>query len=268
MPRKAPIGRPDARSHGSAECALKIFSSPFRPLNARTGREVLQYEGMSDGPAMTITLPDRRCTAPPRIVQLCTASYSGIEWVRFHCAPRSRKPTSRRTKVKAHLISVVCVCVVLAGTATASTVHVDWNGGGDHLTIQEGVTAASSGDSVLVAPGTYTGPQNRDILFGGKDVYLVSEAGAELTIIDCQHAGRAFVLAGSEPPTTTIEGFTVLNGVAPSTGETAGWGGAIYCANSAPAITRLPVRELQRHQRRCRVCRDLRHHGHRVVRVC
>ena len=172
----------------------------------------------------------------PRESCSCVRHRNPVEFVCFNCAPRSRKPTSRRTKVKAHLLSLVCVFGVLAGAAAAGTVHVDWNGGGEYLTIQEGMTAASGGDTILVAPGTYSGSQNRDIVFGGKGVYLLSEAGADLTIIDCQNAGRAFVLAGSEPPGTTIEGFTVRNGAAPTSGETAGWGGAIYCANSAPAI--------------------------------
>ncbi|MFH1689211.1 MAG: hypothetical protein ABIE42_03105 [Candidatus Eisenbacteria bacterium] len=138
--------------------------------------------------------------------------------------------------MKAHLLSLVSVFGILAGTSAAGTVHVDLNGGGEYETIQEGMTAASGGDTVLVAPGTYSGPQNRDIAFGGKNVYLLSEAGADLTIIDCQNTGRAFVLAGNESPGTTIEGFTIMNGRAPSNGETAGWGGAIYCSNSAPAI--------------------------------
>lgn len=138
--------------------------------------------------------------------------------------------------MKAHLLSLFCVFCVLTGTAVAGTVHVDVNGGGDYLTIGEGLATAGGGDTVLVAPGTYTGTLNRDIVFGGRHVYLVSEAGADQTIIDCQSAGRAFVLAGSEPFGTTIEGFTIRNGAAPTSGETAGWGGAIYCASSAPAI--------------------------------
>ena len=138
--------------------------------------------------------------------------------------------------MKALLLTVVCVFGVLAGTAAASTVRVDWDGGGDFATLQEGMSAANAGDTVLVAAGTYSGPLNRDIVFGGKSVYLMSEEGAETTIIDCQNAGRAFVLAGSEGPGTTIEGLTVRNGLAPSTGETAGWGGAMYISNSAPSI--------------------------------
>lgn len=150
--------------------------------------------------------------------------------------PRSRKPASRRIKVKAHLLVFVCVFGMLAMTAAASTVYVDWSGGGDYSTIQEGIAAASRDDTVLVAAGTYSGPLNRDITFGGKDVYLVSEAGAAFTIIDCENAARGFTFTQSETPSAVVEGFTVMNGVPPSSGDTAGWGGALYCAASAPVI--------------------------------
>ncbi len=138
--------------------------------------------------------------------------------------------------MKVHLLTVVCIFGLLTGTATASTIYVDWNGGGDHTTIQEGITAASRGDTVLVAAGTYSGPLNRDITFAGKDVYLVSEAGADFTIIDCGNAARGFVFTGGETPDAVVEGFTVMNGYAPLNDEGLRWGGALYCAGSAPVI--------------------------------
>ncbi len=124
----------------------------------------------------------------------------------------------------------------VAATASAGTVRVDGAGGGDYVTIMEGIEAAAQGDTVLVAAGTYSGPGNRDISFGGKDVYLLSESGPELTIIDCEHEARGFVILGGQTQGTVIEGFTVTNGAPPDTGDTAGWGGAVYCANSAPVI--------------------------------
>ncbi len=168
----------------------------------------------------------------------CVRDRNSIEWTCFHCSPRSRKPTSRRIKVKSHLLAVVCVFCTLTGTAVADTVYVDWNGGGDYVTIQEGITAASRDDTVLVASGTYSGPLNRDISFGGKDVYLVSEAGASFTIIDCENAGRGFEFTRSETPDAVVEGFTVMNGLAPVNDEGQRWGGALFCANSAPVILR------------------------------
>ncbi len=138
--------------------------------------------------------------------------------------------------MKSHLLAIVCVFGTLTGTAAASTVYVDWNGGGNYLTIQEGITAASRDDTVLVAPGTYSGPLNRDISFDGKDVYLLSEMGADWTIIDCENAGRGFVFTNGETPDAVVEGFTVMNGVAPVNDQGQRWGGALFCAGSAPVI--------------------------------
>ena len=56
----------------------------------------------------------------------------------------------------------------------------------DYETIQAGINVACEGDTVLVAPGTYTGQHNRDIDFLGKNLVLLSEGGPEVTIVDCQ----------------------------------------------------------------------------------
>lgn len=87
----------------------------------------------------------------------------------------------------------------------ATTIRVDVNGGGDYLTIGEGVAAASAGDTVLVAPGTYVGEMNRAIVVEGQGTLLVSEDGPASTVIDCKNASW-----GLEPgPFVTIEGFTI-----------------------------------------------------------
>lgn len=108
------------------------------------------------------------------------------------------------------------------------TIHVDVAGSGDFFTIQEGIDAAASLDTVRVAPGTYTGSLNRSLTFGGKDVALVSDAGPGATIIDCEGQDRGFFIVDGETPAALIRGFTVRNGV--------GSGGAIRCVNAAPTI--------------------------------
>ena len=57
--------------------------------------------------------------------------------------------------------------ILLSPAAPAGVIYVDCAGGGDYLTIQEGIAAASEGDTVLVAPCTYVGPENRDLDFAG-----------------------------------------------------------------------------------------------------
>lgn len=98
------------------------------------------------------------------------------------------------------------------------------------LTIQRGLTVASSGDTVIVLDGTYTGFGNRDLDFGGKNIILKSENGPQTTVIDCQNSSRAFYVRQGETQDARIEGFTITRGNAYQ-------GGAIYCQNSSPTIT-------------------------------
>jgi len=80
-------------------------------------------------------------------------------------------------------------------------------------TIQAGMDAASEGDTVLVAPGTYTGSGNRSLDFDGINKVVMSESGAEATIIDCENSGyRGFQADTGEDSTSVIRGFTITNG--------------------------------------------------------
>ena len=83
-------------------------------------------------------------------------------------------------------------------------------------TIQEAIDTASTGETVLVLAGTYSGIGNRDLHTFGKIITVRSTAGAASTIIDCQGSEienhRGFVFNHGENRDTTIEGFTVRNG--------------------------------------------------------
>ncbi len=109
-------------------------------------------------------------------------------------------------------------------------------------TIQMGIDAAQPGDTVLVAPGEYTGEHNRDLDFGGKSIVLMSEGGPDVTIIDCQadvdHRHRGFLFHNGEDRTAIVDGFTITGGHAPDDGYGGRKvGGAIYCdSSSSPAI--------------------------------
>lgn len=95
--------------------------------------------------------------------------------------------------------------VLMPHSTLAATIHVP----GDQPTIQAGINVAQEDDVVLVAAGDYSGPGNREITFGGKDLVVTSEEGPKQTRIlpggEC-----AFHVAGSEGP--VIRGFTIESG--------------------------------------------------------
>ena len=83
-------------------------------------------------------------------------------------------------------------------------------------TIQHGLDASASGDTVLVADGTYTGLGNRDLDFLGKAIVLRSVSDDPVScVIDCQgtvgdpHYG--FWFHSGEDTTAVVRGFTVTN---------------------------------------------------------
>ena len=117
---------------------------------------------------------------------------------------------------------------VLFATASYATTHVvDPGGNGDFLSIQPALTFASSGDTITVAAGTYTGSSNKNLSFGGKDLVLLSTTGAANTIIDGEGSGFAFSFTGGESSAAIVDGFTITR--APD-------GSPIQIVGSSPSI--------------------------------
>ncbi len=107
---------------------------------------------------------------------------------------------------------------VVQASALADIINVP----ADQPTIQAGIDAASDGDEVVVAPGTY----NEVINFNGKAIELHSSDGANVTIIDgIGLNARVVECVGGEGSDTVLDGFTITGG-----------DGGIVCANSSPAI--------------------------------
>ncbi len=124
------------------------------------------------------------------------------------------------------LIGAACV---MATAADAAILKVPQQYG----TIQAAVNAAQEGDTVRVAPGSFT----EHVRIEGKAITLAG-AGAAQTSIDGGGTGRVVTVSGTGTGLVTIAGFTLRNGVirwdALDVGP--GQGGAIYAESSNIAI--------------------------------
>jgi hypothetical protein len=131
------------------------------------------------------------------------------------------------------------MAVVAAGPAQGRTLRVAAAGGGATATIQAAIDAAEPRDTVLVGPGTYTGPGNRDIELRGKSIQVIGEAGSVRTILDCQgrpgDPHRGFFIHEAEGRETLIRGFTVTGGYVEGH-LPANYGGGILVVESSPTI--------------------------------
>ncbi len=114
----------------------------------------------------------------------------------------------------------------------------------DFATLAEALEFALDGDTVLVAPGVYTGPANRNLSCGGKAIAVLGTGSAGATIIDCQGQGRAFTLLDGESPATLIGGLTIRNGhsSAALTPPYKG-GGGIYVQDGSPTLRDLVIED-------------------------
>lgn len=110
-----------------------------------------------------------------------------------------------------------------------------------YKTIQQAIDAASEGDTVLVADGTYRGSGNTNLDFKGKAITVKSENGPEKCIIDCRGRARGFHFHSGETSTSVVSGFTISRGRGAKLGRK--WagtlptvGGAILCDGAGPTI--------------------------------
>ncbi len=196
---------------------------------------------------ITVRLPYGSGAASPSSYLGYRLSSDGINW----SSPQTLDPGSHDILME----SVRGTCyVIFFGTevlidnlsvslyALPATIRVPQ----DASTIQAAIDAATEGDIVEVARGTYAGDGNRDIDFRGKGITVRSADGPDATTIDCGvHRGVYF--HSGERPDSVLRGFTIVGGAAPGSqipADNVTWvsssahpiGGGIFCEFSSPAI--------------------------------
>jgi hypothetical protein len=145
---------------------------------------------------------------------------------------------------------------VTAGDYTQITTGVTLRVPSDYTTIQAAINAASDGDTVLVADGTYVGLWNKDLDFNGKAIKIASENGPDNCIIDCEESGRGFSFQSDERQDSVIAGLTITRGkqgiscgsssptiidcIISDNHDRSGYGGGIY-SSASPIITNCTV---------------------------
>ncbi len=123
---------------------------------------------------------------------------------------------------------IVALILLLAVGRAAPAAVINVPGGA--ATIQAGINAASNGDVVQVAPGTYI----ENINFDGKAITVVSTGGTAATTINGGAAGHVVTFSSGEGSQSVLSGFTITNGLSYSG---VGEGGGIYVDNSSPTIS-------------------------------
>jgi len=123
-------------------------------------------------------------------------------------------------------ITICLFIIIVLNPVFAQIIHVPY----DQPTIQEGINASYSGDTVLVHPGVY----QETIWFGGKEILVGSlfiltnnPVYKDSTVI--QDSGNGYIVNfnSSETHLTRLVGFKITTG---------SFKNLIHCANASPSI--------------------------------
>ena len=120
------------------------------------------------------------------------------------------------------LFASLALTLASAALTEAATIRVPQ----DATTIQQGINVAASGDTVLVAPGTYF----ENINFVGKAITVQSEQGPQVTIIDGHNTfGPIVTFQSGETQVSRLSGFRLQNG-------RASFGAGIFIQSASPTV--------------------------------
>ena len=135
-------------------------------------------------------------------------------------------------KYQKHFLVFLFILSICSRAAYSRTWYIYADGSGDAPTVAAAIDSASTGDTILVAPGPYiTGD---DVgLFIDKSVHLISEAGPRSTSLRVLHTfeGNPVVTLSNLDSNSSLIGFTIYGG-APWWGPV----GGIHLRNSSTLI--------------------------------
>jgi hypothetical protein len=130
---------------------------------------------------------------------------------------------------------VLCLVLFLTVQASARTWYIKPDGTGDAPTIQAGVDSSASGDTVLVAAGSYS--ENITITALHNGMTLLSESGPDVTNICAAAPGTVVDFIGVGRA-TVLQGFTLTGGTGAPNPEDRGsfHGGGVRAYYCSPSI--------------------------------
>jgi len=103
--------------------------------------------------------------------------------------------------------------------------------------IQALIDSVSSGDTVLIEPGTYEGTinfQGKDIVVGSLFLTTGDSSYISQTILDAKQSGSVVRFENSEGAGAVLSGLTLTGGYAVE-------GGGIYCVGASPTLSHLRI---------------------------
>ena len=133
----------------------------------------------------------------------------------------TKRKTSLRKRPQ-HILAVMCTYLLAGSPLFAETINVP----GEYPTIQQAIAAASGGDIIEVAAGTYPERINTN----GKAITVrgqIASDGVPISIIDGSNEGTVVTINNGENFDTVLENLVIQNGTVLSEG-----GGALVAFNS------------------------------------
>ena len=138
---------------------------------------------------------------------------------------------ARRVRTAVRFAVALAFCCASLSLPLPAAAGTTLNVPGSYPTIQSAIDAATAGDTVLVAPGTY----HEGIDFKGKAITVTSAQGAGVTAIDGSGSVRVVNFSTGEGAGSVLQGFTIQHGY--TAGANGYFGAGIQVLSASPTIT-------------------------------